>query len=88
MAQYKIETIHFLPQETTTAVKIRSTNQFYISKWNALTAEIFREASRTLGEEIVCELSEEISGKTKILFKEQERRDISLIRPFQVKWVN
>jgi hypothetical protein len=84
MAQYKVEEIHFLPLETTTAVQIRTAKQFYIRKWKALSNEIFAEASRVLGEDIVCELSEEISGKIKTMFKEQERRDAALVRPFKV----
>ena len=84
LTQHRVKEIHFIEFETTTAVRIRISDQQYINGWSKLAKDIFSEASRLIGDEAVLELNDEISDRIKKIFKEQERSKSSTISSFKV----
>ena len=82
--QHRIREIHFIVFETNTAVRVRISDQQYITGWSKLAKDIFSEASRIIGDEVVLELNNEISDKIKELFKKQEKSNSSTVCSFKV----
>jgi hypothetical protein len=85
MTKHKIKEVHFINLGGTTAVRIRTEKQQYIKTWREIAKDLFAEASKTLGEDAVMELEEEISDKIKVLFREKERRSASSVQAFKVR---
>jgi hypothetical protein len=82
---YKVRDIHLFELETTTAFRIRISDQQYLTGWTKVLKDIFAEASRIMGEDVVLELSDEMSEKVKQMFRAMERdsRKKDLIFTFQ-----
>jgi hypothetical protein len=83
MGQYKVKEIHFIRLEETTAVRIRTEDQLYMSKRRNLVDQLFAEATKTMGG-ATYELCEETSEKVKALFRERERINPVSVHTFQV----
>lgn len=83
MGQYKVKEIHFIRLEATTAVRIRTEDQLYMSKRRNLVDQLLAGAAQTMGG-VTYELCEETSEKVKTLFRERERVDPRSVHTFQV----
>jgi hypothetical protein len=83
MGQYKVKEIHFMRLQATTAVRIRTEDQLYMSKRRSLVDQLFAGATQTMGG-ATYELCEETSEKVKTLFRERERVDPKSVYTFQV----
>jgi hypothetical protein len=84
MSRHKIKEVSFIVLEATTAVMIRTSDQKYLNGWKRLARDVFSDASKTLGEDVIVEMSDESSEKIKKIFREQKRINSSLIHPFEV----
>jgi hypothetical protein len=83
MGQFKVKEIHFIRLEATTAVRIRTEDQLYMSKRRNLVDQLFAAVTQTMGG-ATYELCEETSEKVKTLFRERERVDPKSVHTFQV----
>jgi hypothetical protein len=83
---YRVREVHFIVFETTTAMRIRITEQQYISGWSRMIQDILAEAIQLLGEDTVLDLSDATSENVKRMFKDMERDadKKKLIHSFQV----
>lgn len=70
---YKIKDIHLITFENTTAFRMRTSDQQYLTGWMKIVKDIFTEANRITGEDLVLEISDEKSEKIKKVFKEMEK---------------
>lgn len=82
MTKYKIHEVHFINMGDTTAVRIQTKGQEYMSTWRLIINELFSEASKTLGSDAISELDKEKSDEIKALFRKM--KNTSSVQAFKV----
>jgi hypothetical protein len=88
MTKYSVKEVHFINMGDTTAVRIRTKGQEYMSKWKVIINELFSEAIKTLGSDAIMDLDTEKSAQIKGLFRKREGSKDPSVQAFKVQFLN